>query len=82
MAKPAPLKGKGHAMYDGSADAVRMHFTEEDVREAVEWLKDAINSDLLLKSCIVCTAENMIFDKIDQAFPDVMQPKPQEKKKR
>jgi hypothetical protein len=82
MSKPAPLKGKGSAAYESSADAIVVHFSQEDVRNAVEWLKDSINSDLFLKSGIICTAEKLLFDKIDEAFSDVLQEKKQPTKKK
>ena len=71
MGKPEPLKGKGTAIYESSADAIVMHFSQDDVRNAVEWLKDAINSDVFLKSGITSESERILFEKIEEAFADV-----------
>jgi hypothetical protein len=68
---PGPLKGKGTAMYESGADAIILHFSEEDVRSAVEWLKAAVDSDVLLKSGIMPESERLLFEKIDDAFSDV-----------
>ena len=76
------MKGKGSAAYESSADAIVVHFSQEDVRNAVEWLKDSINTDLFLKSGIICTAEKLLFDKIDEAFSDVLQEKKAASKKK
>ena len=81
MGKPEPLKGKGTAMYESSADAILLHFSEADVKNAVEWLKAAIDSDVFLKSGMMCESERLLFEKIDEAFSDVLKPKKEEEKK-
>lgn len=75
MSKPEPLRGKGTAMYDSSADAIILHFSEADVKSAVEWLKAAIDSDVFLKSGMMCESERLLFEKIDEAFSDVVKAK-------
>ena len=82
MGKPEPLKGKGIAIYESSADDIVLHFTQEDLHNAVEWLKEAINSDVFLKSGMMCESERLLFEKIDQAFSDVITAKKPEKEKK
>ncbi len=72
MGKPEPLKGKGTAMYESSADDIVMHFSQEDVRNAVEWLKESIDSDVFLKSGMMSESERLLFEKIDAAFADAL----------
>jgi hypothetical protein len=72
MGKPEPLKGKGTAMYESSADDIVLHFSQEDVRSAVEWLKESINSDVFMKSGIMTESERLLFEKIDEAFADAL----------
>jgi hypothetical protein len=79
LGKPEPLKGKGTAMYESSADAIVLHFSEADVKNAVEWLKTAIDSDVFLKSGMMCESERLLFEKIDEAFSDVLKKKEEKK---
>ena len=80
MDKPEQLKNKGTAMYDSSKDKILVHFNMEDLDNAIEWLKESIDSDVLLKSMMMGESERLLFEKIDAAFYDVTQTKKKEEK--
>ncbi len=80
MDKPEPLKNKGTAMYDSSKDKILVHYNLEDLDKAVEWLKESIDSDLMLKSMMMGESERLLFEKIDAAFYDIAQTKKKEEK--
>lgn len=67
-------------MYDSSKDKILVHYNLEDLDKAVEWLKESIDSDLMLKSMMMGESERLLFEKIDAAFYDIAQTKKKEEK--
>ena len=75
--KKEPLKNKHH-FGDELLESGDRYYTEEDIKSAMEWLKEALKS-YKGKVDEYDTEMRFVFEKIDKAFPDLREEKIKQK---
>lgn len=67
-----PLKNKKYAMNMGEPSQMTHFHIDEDIRSAVEWLKNELSTLDDGHMYLAITLQKKIIDKVDLAFSDVV----------